>query len=104
MDGAIEVSQDLKLEFARRKKKHGYASLLMLVLLVVLVALGQASLSPVLAEAALTVLIALALVDFIYIFRTWRCPACNRFLGARSTAYGPLQSLDSCPKCDVKLV
>ena len=104
MDQPRSQSQDIKAEFARRKKKRGYTMLLMLALLVALVGLGEGNLSPIVAGVILVPIAILLIGAFVYVFRIWRCPACNRFLGATDTAFGPGRSLDSCPKCNAALI
>jgi hypothetical protein len=96
--------QDIKAEFARRKKSRNYATFGLAALLVAMVLMEIANMSRTVAMAIVILLIALMLADFAYIFRVWRCPACERFLGAQSTAFGPAQRLDSCPKCKAELV
>jgi hypothetical protein len=104
METALTSGTDIKAEFARRRKSRNFATLGLGVLLVAMVLMENANINRTLAVAIVVVLIALMLADFVYIFRVWRCPACERFLGAQSTAFGPTQRLDSCPKCKAELV
>ncbi len=104
METALTSGTDTKAEFARRRKSRNVATLGLAVLLVAMVLMENATMSRTLALSVLAVLIVLMLADFVYIFRIWRCPACARFLGAQSTAFGPVTQLTSCPKCKAELV
>ena len=104
MGEATGQAHDVKSKFAQRQKKYTYAYWAMLLLFALFIIVGEVGLNRTVAAAILAIIIPLLVVDFMYIFRVWRCPACNRFIGARDTAYGPLKELEKCPKCSVKLV
>lgn len=104
MSEASGGAQDVKSEFAQRQKRYGYAYWAMLLLFILLIVVGEVDLNRTVGAVVLAVIIPLLVADFVYIFRVWRCPACNRFLGARDTAYGPLKKVETCPRCNVNLV
>ena len=62
------------------------------------------ALKPPIGVIVVAILIALLIACFVVVLRNWRCPACNRFLGAQSTGFGASMKLRNCPKCGVELV
>ena len=103
MDTAVG-GPGIKDEFARRKKARNMASLGLVVVVAVMLLIENLSIPTWIAVAIFSVDIVAMLAFFVYVFRLWRCPACNKYLGAQSSSFGPFTQLTSCPKCKVELV
>jgi rRNA maturation endonuclease Nob1 len=89
----------IKEEFAKRKKRQYILSAPIILFLVAAMLVSKHSEIKMfgLSNGIIVGLaFALVLVFVIYTIRNWRCPACEKYLG-RSI------SIDFCPKCGVKL-
>ena len=99
MEHTDEQLEDIKAEFARRKRNQLLASVPLLSLI-----LGSVFFEERLKSFASglppSLLIGVAAVLFVAILafslRNWRCPACNGYLGRSA-------SMKHCPKCGVAL-
>jgi cytochrome bd-type quinol oxidase subunit 2 len=91
--------EDIKADFARRKRKQFIVMVPLLVLIVGFVLFdGQikSAASDVPQLVLLGVVAVAAITIMVFSFRNWRCPACNGYLGKSA-------SLNHCPKCGVAL-
>jgi hypothetical protein len=105
MDSAMSGGQDIKAEFARRKKGRNYAILGMLVVLGVMLWVENTSaIDTHTAIAILGVDILAMLGFFVYQYRMWRCPACHGFLGMQTSSYRFGRELTACPKCKAEFI
>jgi hypothetical protein len=104
METTLDRGIDVKAEFARRRKARNYAMLGLFVVLCVMLLVENLDIDRWLALALVSVDILALLAFAVYTFRVWRCPVCDKYLGAQSSSFGPLRQLTSCPKCKAELV
>jgi hypothetical protein len=104
MDTAMGGASDVKAEFARRRKGRNLAMLGLLVVLGVMLLIENLAISATLAVAIFGVDIVAMLALFVYVFRVWRCPACNKYLGSQTSSFGIGTQLTACPKCNAEFV
>jgi hypothetical protein len=94
---------DIRAEFARRRKGRSLATLGLVVVLGVMLLIENLDIDRRLVLAIFGVDMVAMLGLFVYIFRVWRCPACNKYLGAQ-TSFGVGTPLTACPKCNAESV
>lgn len=88
----------IKEEFAKRKKRQYILSLPIILILVFAMLVSKHSEIEIFGlpnGIMVGLAFALVLVFVVFTIRNWRCPACDKYLG-RSI------SMDYCPKCGVK--
>ena len=99
MEQTDEQPEDIKADFARRKRNQLIATVPLMLLIFGFVFFEEELKSSVLDVPPFVLVgVAVALVVALLAFslRNWRCPACNGYLG-RSTG------MNHCPKCGVAL-
>lgn len=92
-------AEDIKADFARRKRRQFIVMVPLLALIVGFV-LFEGRLKAAASDVPQIVLIGFlpvaAITIMVFSLRNWRCPACNGYLGKSA-------SLNHCPKCGVAL-
>jgi hypothetical protein len=99
MEDTDAQAEDIKADFARRKRKQLIVVAPLLLLIVGFVLFEdriKSSASDVPQFVLIGVLSIVAIGILVFSFRNWRCPACNGYLGKSA-------SLNHCPKCGVAL-
>ena len=104
MDTAMSGGTDIKAEFARRKKARNTAIFGLIVVVGVMLLIENLAIATWLAVTIFALDMVAMLAFFVYAFRVWRCPACNKYLGNQSSSFGPFTQLTSCPKCKAEFV
>ena len=94
-----EQLEEIKADFARRKRNQFIATVPVVLLIVGYVLFEEQLRSPALGVPPFVlvgVLLVLAIAMGVFSFRNWRCPACSGYLGKSA-------SMKHCAKCGVVL-
>ena len=91
----MEPTEEIKEEFAKRRRRRGIALVLVVLLWSVLIFMMNVRKS-VEPESALPIFFGSALALVAFVLWDWRCPACRCFLGR-------IRNPRFCPRCGVAL-
>jgi hypothetical protein len=91
----MERSEEIKEEFAKRRRRRWIALFLVVLLWSFLILMVNVR-KQVEPESAMPIFLGSALALVAFVLWDWRCPACRRFLGR-------IRNPNFCPRCGVAL-